>query len=448
VIQSNEAIVASDWTLCKSRSFSVAFKNLMRILPALDSRRVERVVNGVGFGARADKLGAVIRNVIFDWSGTLVDDLPAVVQATNAVLRDAGLPGLSVDEFRLRFRLPFADFYREFGGKLPMDELEACFHRHFRAVQSTVNELPHARDFLLFCRRHGLRTFVLSTVMEEYYAAQAALHGFAVHIDHPYLGVRDKRTRIREILTTHELQPAETLFIGDMQHDIETARHGGVLSCAVLTGYNRLEQLRASHPDLIVEHLGELQAILERNGFQLSSPGGEGGIQGEGLVPVPTVGALIFDDAGRVLMVRTRKWSNLWGIPGGKIKSGETALGALHRELKEETNLEIGDARFVMVQDCIRSPEFYRDAHFLLLNYVVRRVGDGAVRLNDEAEEFRWLALEEALNLALNRPTRVLIEAVMARPAGEMNCAAETPVSVSSGNETRDELATRTGVGR
>ena len=65
------------------------------------------------------------------------------------------------------------------------------------------------------------------------------------------------------------LQPGETLFIGDMQHDIETAKHGGLHSCAVLTGYNDLNQLRASAPDLIVEHLGELREILEANGLEM-----------------------------------------------------------------------------------------------------------------------------------------------------------------------------------
>jgi hypothetical protein len=68
--------------------------------------------------------------------------------------------------------------------------------------------------------------------------------------------------------------------------------------------------------------------------------------------------------------------------------------------------------------------------------------------LNDEAEEFRWLALDEALKLALNSPTRVLIEAVMARPAGEVSCAAVAPVSISSGDETRREPAAQTAAGR
>ena len=49
---------------------------------------------------------------------------------------------------------------------------------------------------------------------------------------------------IHRILEENNLPPAETIFIGDMQHDIETARHGGIGSCAVLTGYNSLPQLR------------------------------------------------------------------------------------------------------------------------------------------------------------------------------------------------------------
>ena len=55
------------------------------------------------------------------------------------------------------------------------------------------------------------------------------------------------------------------MFIGDMEHDIETARHGGIHSCAVLTGYNTLDQLRRANPDLIVEHMGELRDIMTQN---------------------------------------------------------------------------------------------------------------------------------------------------------------------------------------
>jgi phosphoglycolate phosphatase len=352
----------------------------------------------------------VIRNVIFDWSGTLVNDLPAVWQATNAVFRQAGITELSLERFRDEFSLPFEDFYRRYLPDVPVAQLERTFHECFRAHESSIAELPHARQFLAFCRERGLRTLLLSTIHADHFASQTAINGFQQFLEHPYTGVWDKRAKIHEVLLTHGLDPRETLFVGDMQHDIETARHGGVWSCGVLTGYNRVAQLREAKPDLIVEHLGELQAILERNQLELT-PGPAPGT-GQDLRPVVTVGALIFDATGRVLMIRTRKWSNLWGIPGGKVKGGESCPAALRREIREETGLDLERVEFALVQDCIHSTEFYRDAHFVLLNYTGHCTGQADVRLNEEAEEFRWVSVETALALPLNQPTRVLLEHV------------------------------------
>jgi phosphoglycolate phosphatase len=356
----------------------------------------------------------LIRNIIFDWSGTLVDDLPAVWQATNFVLAQAQRDELTLDQFRAEFSLPFTAFYHRHVPDVPLPQLEDWFHSHFRRVQDSVSELPHARNFLEFCRARKLRTFLLSTVHREHFAVQAAVTGFGQFLEKPYVSVWDKREKIHEILLENQLDPAETLFIGDMQHDIETAHHGGVHSCGVLTGYNTLDQLRTARPDLIVEHLQELREILERNDLHLASQAPE--LENKRL-PIVTVGALIFNSSAKVLMVRTHKWSNLWGIPGGKIKWGEASETALQREVREETNLEVGDIRFVLVQDCVHSPEFYREAHFVLLNYTCACQGEPAVKLNDEAREFRWVTLEQALALPLNQPTRRLVLEVSKRLA-------------------------------
>lgn len=365
----------------------------------------------------------MIRNIIFDWSGTLVDDLPAVWKATNFVFQKAGIGEFSLDRFRAEFCLPFKQFYDRYTSHLPIAQLEEWFHSRFREVQDEVVPLPHARDFLLLCRERRIRTFLLSAIHREHFATQAARTGFLGFIDRPYLEVADKRPKIRELMTENDLRADETLFIGDMRHDIETAKHGGVFSCAVLTGYTLPDELRASGPDVIVEHLGELKSLLLANDWKWPHAL-DGATTPTQRMPVSTVGALIFNAGGQVLMVRTRKWSNLWGIPGGKIQYGETSEDALRREIQEETALDITDIEFAIVQDCVHSGEFYRDAHFVLLNYTCRAISGTEVRLNEEAQEFRWVSLQESLEMKLNRPTRILIEAVLARDSRDSRATA------------------------
>src|SRR6476659_9304990 len=126
--------------------------------------------------------------MILDWSGTLVDDLPAVWKATNFVFARARRSAMTLDEFRAEFCLPFTIFYDKHIPHVPLPKLEDWYHRRFKQVQDSVCPLPHAREFLEFCRAHRLRTFLLSTVNDEHFAVQSGKTGFAKYLDRPYLG--------------------------------------------------------------------------------------------------------------------------------------------------------------------------------------------------------------------------------------------------------------------
>lgn len=340
----------------------------------------------------------VIQNIIFDWSGTLADDFEPVWKASNELFAAYGKPAWTREEFREKFFLPFTDFYKIYLPEAKMAELEHHYHTAFKLLQENIPLLPGAREILDYCRGRGMKIFLLSTIHHQHFEVQAARLGVKDHFTQAYTQALDKRKTILELLATHDLEPRSTLFVGDMQHDIETAQHGGVRSAAVLTGYDSLEKLTAKGPDLIFRNLAELQSHLERHRAK-----GEPAYH-----PIATVGALIANPEGRLLMIRTYKWSNKWGIPGGKIQTDETALDALHREIREETGLTLRGVEFVMVQDCIGSKEFYKPAHFLLLNYLARSDRSEVV-LNEEADEYRWVTAEEAEQLPLNEPTRLLL---------------------------------------
>ncbi len=339
----------------------------------------------------------MFKNLIFDWSGTLVDDMEPVIEATNVVLEKYGIAPYDREGFRRSFRLPYHEFYEELLPGVALAELEAHFRPAFDGATSLVTVLPHAREKLEWAKQRGMRMFVLTSMDPTAFARQLNEFGMQDFFEETYAGVLDKRELIAQILETHALHKDETAFIGDMTHDIETARHGGISSIAVLTGYHHAEVLAAARPDITVPDLGVLVKLFDRR---------------KAVRPIATVGALIHDGAGNVLMIRTHKWSDLWGIPGGKIERGESSEDALKREIREETDLEISDIRFVMNQDCIDSPEFIRPEHFILLNYLAK-ASSHDVTLNDEAEDFRWVSIDDALKLELNHATKVLLQRVI-----------------------------------
>ena len=206
----------------------------------------------------------MFRNLIFDWSGTLVDDLGPVIEATNAVLGRYAVPPLDRESFRRRFRLPYREFYAEMLPHVPLDELEACFRTAFDGALAPVTVLPHAREQLAWCAARGIRTFVLTSMDSPAFERQLDAFALRAQFEATYSGVLDKRELIHRLLATHGLAPEETAFVGDMTHDVETARFGGIASIAVLTGYQHPEILAAVRPDLTVPDLAVLRTLLDR----------------------------------------------------------------------------------------------------------------------------------------------------------------------------------------
>jgi nucleoside triphosphatase len=124
--------------------------------------------------------------------------------------------------------------------------------------------------------------------------------------------------------------------------------------------------------------------------------------------PEPTVGALIFDPAGRLFLMKSHKWKDKYCIPGGHIELGERIEDAVRREVKEETNLDIRDLEFVSLQEAVYDEDFWQPRHFIFLDFACR-TDSTEVKLNDEAEEYVWVPLDKALTLPVEHYTAVVI---------------------------------------
>lgn len=113
------------------------------------------------------------------------------------------------------------------------------------------------------------------------------------------------------------------------------------------------------------------------------------------MIPTVAVGAIVFDDAGRVLLVQRGKppAEGRWTAPGGRVEPGELLADAVAREVREETGLAVEVGELVEVVERIDATY-----HYVILDYAARVVG-GTLAAASDAREARFVDDPAALPL-------------------------------------------------
>jgi ADP-ribose pyrophosphatase YjhB (NUDIX family) len=108
--------------------------------------------------------------------------------------------------------------------------------------------------------------------------------------------------------------------------------------------------------------------------------------------PQLAVSAAIFRD-GKILLVRRARSpaKGFYSLPGGRVEFGETLHAALHREVAEETTLKIEIIDLAAWREVV--PGTGGGGHYLIMSFAARW-SRGEVVLNDELDDYKWLAPE------------------------------------------------------
>ena len=190
------------------------------------------------------------RHVIWDWNGTLLDDVWLCVESVNESLSRRRLPLITEETYRELFDFPVIDFYRQLGFDFEVESFEDLsveYHSQYEPRWIECRFQPGAREALESLANTGLNQSLLSAAHQEMLDACVEHFNLGEHFVH-VTGLDNKyadgKVELgRRLLGRLRMDPRDVLLIGDTVHDHEVARALGVDCVLTAAGHHSREKL-------------------------------------------------------------------------------------------------------------------------------------------------------------------------------------------------------------
>ncbi len=202
----------------------------------------------------------MFKNVIFDWSGVICDDTYASYQADMDLFRECGVAPITFEEFKQEWEMPFMNFLHKYIPNITFVKQHKIFKKAI--VKYNQNKLyPGAQDILKKLSDNQINLFIVSSDLGIIIDTLNLFNLKDLFTEVVYK-VHDKTESVKNLIQKYNLDPDQTIFIGDTNHEIETSQKLGIKSGAVTWGYCLEEKLKALNPDFLIKNFTELEQII------------------------------------------------------------------------------------------------------------------------------------------------------------------------------------------
>jgi phosphoglycolate phosphatase len=193
------------------------------------------------------------KSIIWDWNGTLLDDLDLSIECINIMLEKRRLPILSTEKYLDVFTFPVQDYYEAIGFDFRKESWDIAAHEFIYLYLDRINRCrltKGAKETLTAFKSMGLSQAIVSAMQHDALVKSVnnlGISGFFDSIggisDHYAAG---KIENALSYLSKTNIDPKQALLIGDTLHDAEVAREIGCNCVLIAAGHQSAERLHAS----------------------------------------------------------------------------------------------------------------------------------------------------------------------------------------------------------
>ena len=207
--------------------------------------------------------------IIWDWNGTLLDDLDLSIKAVNVLLKERDLPILTKERYKEIFGFPVINYYEKAGFDFSKEPFEIPARQYVKLYASGESDLklfPDVVDTLSFFKYNNYRQIVLSAMKEDNLRKMISNAGIS-HFFDGIFGIKDNYAREKvsigkQVVENLNLNPEKCLMIGDTLHDAEVAEQCG-FDCILFSGGHVAKQRLETTGFKIIDQHKTLTSIIQ-----------------------------------------------------------------------------------------------------------------------------------------------------------------------------------------
>ncbi|MFB4423991.1 HAD family hydrolase [Streptomyces sp. QL37] len=210
-------------------------------------------------------------HLVWDWNGTLLDDIHAVLGATNAAFAEIDLAPLTLEQYRETYCVPIPKFYERLMGRLPTpaewERMDGLFHRHYTEQRVSCGLTEGVEELLARWQAGGRSQSLLSMYGHEHLVPVVRGYGIERHFVRvdgrtgPSGGSKAEHME-RHFQVLGGIAPESAVVIGDAVDDAVAAAHVGARAVLYTGGSHSRSSLEAVGVP-VVDTLAEAVALAE-----------------------------------------------------------------------------------------------------------------------------------------------------------------------------------------
>lgn len=189
-----------------------------------------------------------IQNILWDFNGTILDDVQIGIDAVNVLLRRRNKPEIpSLAAYQQIFGFPVVDYYIRAGFDFtqePYERVAPEWVSEYLARESLATVSPEVFQALDAFRGAGLRQFIVSVSELEMLKKQVAAHGLAGYFDGLYgLDNIHGGSKAAVVCGLARSLHGPAIMLGDTVHDAECAAEAKIPIILIAAGHQSFEKL-------------------------------------------------------------------------------------------------------------------------------------------------------------------------------------------------------------